>query len=1085
MLLASIMLVLVLVAAVFSALINDLHQQSAEDDLEHGIEILQRELVNKSERLLDSRRIIEQDESIIASVNLVTKYQKIDDYQSLLFNPEKEALSQVLLRELQSTDLSFIAIYTESGEPIAFYNSKKNLAGYISYEDSKPVAMGYKSEGASRRLETVPPFLNGLDMHLLSSSQGVHLRFNTSGKELILESSSPLVKSGGGGNIEAIGWLRIAYRLDQKFVKNLATQSALSFAFHSPSAVNKEGLAEIANDAFLISSHNFNPAGYHFDEQMSVLSLEHHGRLEPHYVHGGSYYTAGVTLLTEYSGKLTAVFALSKSQLSSNISAFQQTIFWALLMSGLLVIPVGILFTRRSITTPINALVSYAENVGYGDKDVKFESANVQEFNYLGENLQSMVNRLHESQTDIVEREKQVSLLLDSAGEGIYGIDANGLCTLVNPKALEMLGYCQEEFIGKNVHELMHHTHDDGSHYLQQDCPIYKALHEGIPAHVEGELFWRKDGTSLISEYRAHPIHSEGKVVGSVVTFADITLRKQIESNLELAKNIIENANEAILVTNMGGIIEQVNDAYVKITGYSREEAIGATPKIQQSGRHDQMFYAQMWKDIHGKGYWEGEIWDRRKNGEIFPKWLSISTVNDEHGNPSKLVGIFSDISSLKETEKELENLAYYDALTGLPNRVLFRDRLKQGIHAAKRDDYKLATLLIDLDHFKFVNDTLGHDAGDNLLEIVAECLKSFVRESDTVARLGGDEFTIILSEINQPEEASIIAQKIIDNLKEPIEVKGRMVNIGASIGISTYPDDGDECDLLLKNADMALYKAKDSGRNAYHFFSEELQSAIFDHISMEDEMRKGIDNDQFVLHYQPKINLKSGKMIGMEALVRWNHPDKGFVRPDHFIPFAEETGLIIPMGLWIFKTACRELSEFNRDLDVPLKVAINLSAAQFKQRGLIYTIKEIIEQYGIAPENVELEITESSVMGDVDLAIATMKKFRDLGLKLSIDDFGTGYSSLSYLKRFPINTLKIDQSFVRDLTIDSDDAAIVQAIISMAKNLQLDVVAEGVETEEQLAFLQTNHCEHVQGYLFSKPLPAQEFQQYIKDNLD
>ncbi|NOR51825.1 MAG: EAL domain-containing protein [Gammaproteobacteria bacterium] len=491
-----------------------------------------------------------------------------------------------------------------------------------------------------------------------------------------------------------------------------------------------------------------------------------------------------------------------------------------------------------------------------------------------------------------------------------------------------------------------------------------------------------------------------------------------------------------------------------------------------------------MWKDIQLKGHWEGEIWDRRKCGEVFPKWLSINTVKDVRGDPVKYVGIFSDITTLKENEKELEHLAYYDALTKLPNRILFRDRLEQGIYTAKRDAHKLATLLIDLDHFKYVNDTLGHDAGDELLEIVARRLQIFVRESDTVARLGGDEFVIILTEINHPEEASIIAQKIIDNLKKPIEVKGRKVNIGASIGIATYPDDGDKCDLLVKHADLALYKAKDSGRNKYHYFSEELQTAIYDHIAMEDEMLQAIDSEQFTLNYQPKINLASGRVTGMEALVRWNHPEKGYIGPDHFIPFAEQTGLILSLGLWIFETACKQMVEFSAEIDEPLNMAINLSAGQFQQQGLVDNLKDIIERHQLKPEQIELEITESSVMGEVDVAIATMKEFRDLGLQLAIDDFGTGYSSLSYLKKFPINTLKIDQSFVRDLTIDSEDAAIVKAIISMAESLQLDVVAEGVETVEQLEFLKSNGCGSVQGYLFSKPLPADEFIQYTKNNL-
>lgn len=1084
MLLASVAMVLLLVGILFSFLITELHQSSAENELDRGLELLQIELQSKKERLVEGRRRMENDALILASVNLIWKYQDIDNYQPLLFNPEKEVLVRILQEEAHGTEFSFSAIYSADGELISFYDLQTNISGYISYQDSTPVVLQYLSQGGeAKALKSIPSFLSGLDMHVEPQEQGVHFRMIEGRNELIMELSSPLLKQIQGGKDVVIGWLRIAYRLDQDFVQRVATQTALAFSIHQQPVASK--LDEIGDEEnFMISSRGFDPRGYHFSEQMPELNIESFEPVHSHYAHGKDYFTGAVTLPLEDAGVFNVVFAFDKSQLSSSLATFQQTIFWVLLISGLLVIPMGIVFTRRTVIGPISALVEYAEKVGYSETNVVFKSDNISEFNYLGESLQSMVERLHESQNAIKDSETQVRLLLDSAGEGIYGIDENGIVTFANPKALDILGYPSDEFIGQNAHTLIHHTHDDGRHYEDRDCPIYNAFRMGYPAHIEGELFWRKDGSSLITEYSAYPIYNEGKVLGSVVTFSDITLRKETESSLELAKSIIENAHEAIMVTDLKGVIEQVNDAYVKITGFSREEAIGATPRIQQSGRHDLMFYAKMWKEIHSNGHWEGEIWDRRKSGEIFPKWLSINTVNDNHGNPSKYVGIFSDITTLKETEKELEHLAYYDALTQLPNRVLFRDRLKQGISAARRDGHQLATLLIDLDRFKYVNDTLGHDAGDQLLEIVAQRLQSFVRESDTVARLGGDEFAILLPELNDPEEASIIARKIIGNLDEPIEVKGKKVNIGASIGISTYPEDGADCDVLVKHADLALYKAKDSGRGCYHYFSEELQSAIFDHIAMEDEMREGIDSEQFILHYQPKIDLASGKMTGMEALVRWNHPDKGFVRPDHFIPFAEETGLIIPLGLWILKTACRQMAEFNVDLDVPLKVAINLSASQFNQRGLVYTIQEIMEHYDIKPENIELEITESSVMGDVDAAIATMKKFRDIGLHLAIDDFGTGYSSLSYLKRFPINTLKIDQSFVRDLTIDSDDAAIVKAIISMAKSLQLNVVAEGVETQEQLIFLKANDCENVQGYLFSKPLPADEFMQYIKDNL-
>jgi len=1082
MLLASTVMVLALVGGVFLVLITNLSEDSAENELSHGLELLQIDLKGKRSHLIDGRSRLENDAAILASTNLIWKYQNINDYQPLLFDIEKEALARLLARDSQGAGFTFAAIYTAGGEVVSFYDASSAITGYVSYDDaSNPVAIQYHAKGGdASALDEIPLFLNGVDMHF-APEQGIHFRLNSNGKRLIMETSSPLLKRSVNGDKNTIGWLRLAYVLDEEFAESIANKTGLAFAIHTPS---------VSDTKIMIASAGFNPRDHNIDEinpheAMDLLNLNDDAlQSQLRYHHVSDHFTGALSLELEYSGLVSIVFGLDKGGLLTSLKAFQLAIFWVLLVSGLLVIPIGVVFTRRSISKPINSLVSYVDKVGYSQTNIAFVPDAIAEFNYLGESMQDMVERLHESQQESIDSENNVRLLLDSAGEGIYGIDADGCCTFVNPKALDMLGYQSEEFIGKNIHDLVHHTHGNGKRYHIQECPIYNVIKNDHPSYVENEPFWCKDGSSFPVEYRAYPIHRDGKVAGSVVTFSDITERKRTENSLQLAKNIIENANEAIMVTNNKGIIEQVNDAYVKITGFSREEAVGATPKIQESGRHDKMFYALMWKDIHATGHWEGEIWDRRKDGDVFPKWLSITTMYDEQGNPDKYVGVFSDITVLKETEKELENLAYYDALTGLPNRVLFKDRLNQGIYAAKRDGHKLAALLIDLDRFKYVNDTLGHDAGDELLQIVAKRLASFVRETDTVARQGGDEFTIVLSEINDPEDSSIIAQNIINNLKEPIEVKGNMVNIGASIGIATYPDDGIDFEQLLKNADLALYKAKDNGRNNYQYFSTELQSSVFDHIAMEDEMLKGIDGEQFILHYQPKINLATNRMTGMEALVRWNHPDKGFVRPDLFIPFAEETGLIIPMGLWIFKTACKQLAEFNVGLDEPLKVAINLSAGQFKQRGLVYAIKEIMGQYKINPEQIELEITESSVMGDVDAAIVTMNKFRDLGLKLSIDDFGTGYSSLSYLKKFPISTLKIDQSFVRDLTIDSDDAAIVQAIISLAHSLELDVIAEGVETQEQLDFLKYSGCQNVQGYLLSKPLPAEEFKQYIKDNL-
>ncbi len=567
--------------------------------------------------------------------------------------------------------------------------------------------------------------------------------------------------------------------------------------------------------------------------------------------------------------------------------------------------------------------------------------------------------------------------------------------------------------------------------------------------------------------------------IGCILT--DITHTKWLEKKYGLAQKVIENAAEAVVFTDAQGLIVDVNDAYQNITGYRRSELIGKNPNVLKSGRHDRQFYQAMWMQIKEQGAWSGEVWDRRKNGEIYPKWLMINAMTDDDGIPTGYVGIFNDLSEKKEAEEKLEELSFYDPLTHLPNRVLFYDRLSVGISIAKREKHQLAVLMIDLDRFKVINDSLGHNIGDELLELIAKRFLTLGRESDTVARLGGDEFAILLPELKSAEDASVVAQNVIDALLAPFSLEEHNINIGASIGISIFPCDGADVNGLVKRAELALYKAKEQGRNNYQYFSQELQDAVFDQLEMEDEMRHAIENEEFTLFFQPKISLATNKITGMEALVRWIHPEKGLIPPDRFIPLAEESGLIIPLGEWILQTACRETADWVKRYDDSLVVAVNLSAKQFKADNLLETIQKTLHDYRLDPKNIELEITESCVMEDVEGALQTMKDFRENHLKLAIDDFGTGYSSLGYLKQFPMSTLKIDRSFVMDLTTDSDDAAIVEVVILLAEKLGLEVVAEGVETEAQLEFLRLQGCQYVQGYLLSRPLPAEEFEQFLK----
>ncbi|MEG3638230.1 sensor domain-containing protein [Magnetococcus sp. PR-3] len=566
-------------------------------------------------------------------------------------------------------------------------------------------------------------------------------------------------------------------------------------------------------------------------------------------------------------------------------------------------------------------------------------------------------------------------------------------------------------------------------------------------------------------------------------TIQDITERKITEDNLLLAKRVIESASEAIVITNAEGLITDINPAYEAITGYSREEVMGQSPAITQSGRHDEGFYKQMWQALKQAGSWEGEIWDRRKNGEIFPKWLTINAMRNAYGHVSHYVGIFLDITTQKATEEKLERLAFYDPLTKLPNRALFRDRLEHELEISARDQDQTGLFFIDLDRFKLVNDTLGHDAGDLLLQSVSERIRETLRRSDTVARLGGDEFTVILPRIHQPAEAAKIAQNIIESLKQPFQLKSQEVFIGSSIGIALYPEDGEDFETLTKNADTAMYQAKEAGRGQYIFFTQDMNRHNHQRMNMERDLRYALTEQQFQLHYQPKLSLSQGQMVGMEALIRWQHPEQGLIGPDQFIPLAEETGLILPMGIWILQTACQQTQQWRTEGHPSLRVAVNLSARQFQDPNLVANIEQALHSSGLQADGLELEITESIAMQDAEQTIETVQQLRHLGLHISIDDFGTGYSSLSYLKRFPLNALKIDRSFIQDVTTSVEDASIVTSIISMAQAMKLDVVAEGVEQDAQLAFLRDLQCGEVQGFLFSRPLDRQQFQTYLKDH--
>ncbi len=548
------------------------------------------------------------------------------------------------------------------------------------------------------------------------------------------------------------------------------------------------------------------------------------------------------------------------------------------------------------------------------------------------------------------------------------------------------------------------------------------------------------------------------------------------QRNLHLAEKVIESSLEGILITDDKARIISVNPAFTRLTGYRPEEVIGRNPSLLNSGRQSPEFYREMWAQLSAEGQWQGEIWNRRKSGELYPELLTITAIKDRDGTLTNYAAVFSDISQLKENEAHIRHLAYFDPLTGLPNRRLLEDRLQVALAHAHRNRNRAAVLFIDLDRFKRINDSLGHEVGDQLLMEIARRLCACLREDDTVARMGGDEFIAVLSDLTDPDDAAHTATRIIESLRRPVQVDGHELTVTTSIGISIFPDDSRDPVALIKNADTAMYRAKDEGRNAFQLYQPAMNARSLEHLALESALHRALAREELVLHFQPLVHVEAGRTVAAEALLRWMHPDLGLVPPADFIPLAEETGLIVPIGEWVLRTACLQHARWREAGHGELRMLVNISARQFRDEGFTAMVARVIAETGMPAAQLTLELTETMLMDGSERIIGVLDGLRALGVRLALDDFGTGYSSLAYLKRFPIDELKIDRLFIRDIDRNPDDAAIAEAIIKLAHSLGLRVVAEGVESAEQLAILAQHGCDLAQGFHFSKPVEAAKF---------
>lgn len=688
--------------------------------------------------------------------------------------------------------------------------------------------------------------------------------------------------------------------------------------------------------------------------------------------------------------------------------------------------------------------------------------------------LQDVTEPRHAAQ-ELAERERAFRSLAENVPDNIARWDCEGRIIYLNRSLEQTLGFTADEVLGRSPQALWPDGRFDG---------LLEAVREVARSGESRDfdlIFPGLDGRPRYHMIRMVPERAQsGGVVSVLGVGRDMTDRKRTEEQLRLAASVFHNSAEGVMITDAEGVILSVNPAFGKITGYSAAEVLGRQPSLLRSEHHDAGFYREMWRRLHDEAHWQGEVWNRNKGGEAYLQWTTINRIDDDDGQPVRYVAVFHDVTDMRRKDERIQHLAFHDVLTGLPNRALILERLQHAIHRSQREGRRLSVTFIDLDRFKSVNDGLGHDVGDLLLQEVARRIQGRLRAMDTVARLGGDEFVVLMEDLDETRHCASLAGQLIAEISRPMQLRGHSVEIGASMGMAFFPEDGDDPHELMKRADMAMYAAKAAGRNTYRFFQEDMLVRTSHRLNMEMDLRRAVAGGQLVLHYQPKVSLGSGEVVGVEALVRWHHPDHGLLAPAEFIPVAEESGLIGALGDWVLDEACRQAACWQHE-GRRLPIAVNVSARQLDSGDLAERIAALVRRHGIAPADLEIELTESTVMANPASAAILLGRLRGLGVSVAVDDFGTGYSSLVHLRRLPLDVLKIDRSFVAAADRNAEDAEIVRTIVALGQTLGLGLIAEGIENEQQAALLKALGCGVAQGYFYSPPLSAADLATWLR----
>ena len=701
----------------------------------------------------------------------------------------------------------------------------------------------------------------------------------------------------------------------------------------------------------------------------------------------------------------------------------------------------------------------------------------------LDERVLARTADLQEARDQLEKSERRLRDLLDSVEAGVVVHGPDSKITYANPKATIMLGIDSDEMQGKVASDPAWHFVDAQQQRMAvEDYPVNRIIRTGesLSDMLIGIVKPSKETTWVLLNGEAS-VDTSGALKEIIISFVDITEIKEAQSRLIQAAAVFEHTIEGVTITSADGAIIDVNPAFTNITGYSREEVIGQHPRVLLSDKHDRDFFRVMWKSLKTAGYWRGEIWNRRKDGSIYPVLMAISSFQNELGLTQGYIGVFNDIARLKKSEEKLEHLAHHDALTGLPNRLLFTSHLEQSVKNAKRHGTSVALVFVDLDRFKSVNDSLGHHVGDALLEAIASRLSETVRDNDMIARISGDEFIVLLEDVADQENVLFAIERIMGAFEQVFTIEGNSLRITASLGVSLLPQDAADATELMKHSDAAMYLAKDEGRNTYRFFTPEINDAVLEHALLGNALSTALEQQEFHLLYQPQVDLRTGDIVGLETLLRWKHPTLGMIPPGRFIPIAEQSGWMRRIGNYVLQAACTQGRQW---LDAGLafgRIAVNVSGRQFQSGSYLSELQQTLKKTGLPADSLEIELTESILMKRTPENIALLGQISDLGICIAIDDFGTGYSSLSYLSKLPIDKLKVDREFIRDVLVDKNDAALAASIIAMGKALNLTVVAEGVELAQQSEFLKAHDCQLVQGYLFGRPAAADEIGRHLK----